>query len=116
MEIGERIKLRRKELGISAEQVAEMLGVSPATIYRYESSDIANMRIDKLEPIAKVLHTTPAYLMGWEDNLETDTDFIAEMMKDSNLIKYVQMLLLLDQEKKKTVYDMIEFLSKKEGP
>lgn len=67
MSIGERIKARRKEIGMSAEQVADKLGVSPATIYRYESNDIANMRIDKLEPIADVLHTTPAYLMGWED-------------------------------------------------
>ena len=49
MDIGERIKKRRKELGLSAEQIAEKLGVSPATIYRYESNDIMNMRIDKLE-------------------------------------------------------------------
>jgi DNA-binding helix-turn-helix protein len=68
MSIGERIKERRKKIGMSAEQVAEKLGVSPATIYRYESNDIANMRIDKLEPIAEVLRTTPAYLMGWEEN------------------------------------------------
>lgn len=68
MNIGERIKQRRKEIGLSAEQVAEKLGVAPATVYRYESNDIANMRIDKLEPIAKALNTTPAYLMGWEES------------------------------------------------
>lgn len=66
MDVGERIKQRRKQLGISAEALAEQLGVSPATIYRYESNDIMNMRIDKLEPIAKALQTTPAYLMGWD--------------------------------------------------
>lgn len=54
--------------------MADKLKVSPATIYRYESSDIANMRIDKLEPIAKVLKTTPAYLMGWEDEKENNLD------------------------------------------
>lgn len=73
MDIGERIKKRRKELGLSAEQVADKLGVSPATIYRYESNDIVNMRIDKLEPIADILNTSPAYLMGWEeDKSQTD--------------------------------------------
>ena len=66
MDVGERIKARRIQLGMSAEQVAAKLGVSPATIYRYESKDIMNMRIDKLEPLANVLCTTPAYLMGWE--------------------------------------------------
>lgn len=68
MRVGERIKSRRKEIGLSAEQVAKELGVSPATVYRYESNDIMNMRIDKLEPIAKALRTTPAYLIGWEDD------------------------------------------------
>ena len=68
MRVGERIKSRRKEIGLSAEQVAKELGVSPATVSRYESNDIMNMRIDKLEPIAKALRTTPAYLMGWEDD------------------------------------------------
>lgn len=68
MRVGERIKSRRKEIGLSAEQVAKELGVSPAIVYRYESNDIMNMRIDKLEPIAKALRTTPAYLMGWEDD------------------------------------------------
>ena len=68
MRVGERIKSRRKEIGLSAEQVAKELGVSPATVYRYESNDIMNMRIDKLEPIAKAWRTTPAYLLGWEDD------------------------------------------------
>ena len=65
MEIGKRIKDRRKTLGISAEQLADAIGVSPATIYRYESGNIENMGIDKLTPIAKYLRTNEAYLMGW---------------------------------------------------
>ena len=68
MTIGERIKQRRKKLGLSAEEVADKMGVSAATVYRYESSDILNMGIDKLELIAKALKTTPAALMGWEED------------------------------------------------
>ena len=56
------------ELGLSAETVAEKLGVSPATIYRYENNDIKKFPTEILEPLAKVLHTTPAYLMGWEES------------------------------------------------
>lgn len=69
-EINERIKQRRKELGLSAEQVADMIGVSPATVYRYESSDIKNMPAERLKPIADALHTTPEWLMGWSDKIE----------------------------------------------
>lgn len=69
MEIYERIKERRKQIGLSAEQVAEKLGVSPATIYRYEKKDIKKFPTDILVPLANVLHTTPAYLMGWSEDV-----------------------------------------------
>ncbi len=68
MEIYERIKERRKELGLSAETVAEKLGISPATMYRYEKNDIKKFPIDILKPLADVLHTTPSYLMGWSED------------------------------------------------
>lgn len=67
MRIGERIKQRRLELGYTADALAKMLNKNRATIYRYENGDIENMPIDVLEPLAKALNTTPAYLMGWTD-------------------------------------------------
>ena len=70
-DIGARIKHRRKELGYSAEKLAELVGVSPATIYRYEKNEI-NMGADKLQPIADALSTTPAALMGWDDEPDED--------------------------------------------
>lgn len=67
MTTGERMKQRRKEIGLSAERVAEILGVSPATVYRYENGDIDKVPGNRLAPIADALMTTPAYLMGWAD-------------------------------------------------
>lgn len=67
MTTGQRMKARRKEIGMSAERVAELLNVSPATIYRYENGDIEKVPGDRLGPIAKALQTTPAALMGWEE-------------------------------------------------
>ena len=72
MTVGQRIKERRKEIGMSAEQVAAELGVSPSTIYRYENGEIEKMGIDKLEPVAKTLRTTVAVLMGWDEPSETN--------------------------------------------
>lgn len=68
MTTGSRMKSRRKELGIPVDCVAEALHVSVATVYRYENGDIEKVPGAVLEPLAKVLHTTPAYLMGWDDN------------------------------------------------
>ena len=67
MTTGQRMKDRRKSIGLSAERVAEILGVSPATIYRYENGDIEKVPGERLGPIANALQTTPAYLMGWEN-------------------------------------------------
>lgn len=66
MNIGERIRERRKELGLSVDDVASKLDKNRATIYRYESNDIENLPITVLEPLARVLNTTPTYLLGLE--------------------------------------------------
>ena len=71
MRIGERIKQRRLELGYTADALAKMLNKNRDTIYRYENGDIENMPIDVLEPLAKALNTTPAYLMGWTDSQQS---------------------------------------------
>ena len=68
MTTGQRIKERRKEIGMSAEKLAEKTGLSPATVYRYEKGDIEKVPGKLLAPIAKALQTTPHYLMGWEGN------------------------------------------------
>lgn len=66
MNTGDRIKQRRLELGLSADDLGAKIGKSRATIYRYENGDIENMPTPVLEPLAKALDTTPADLMCWE--------------------------------------------------
>lgn len=68
MTIGERIKARRKQLGLTVDELSERLGKNRATIYRYESNNIEKLPTTVLEPLAKALNTTPAYLMGWEED------------------------------------------------
>ena len=67
MSIGKRIKERRKRLGYSAEDLAARLGKSPATIYRYENGDIEKLPGDLIAPLAELLNTSPAYLLGLEE-------------------------------------------------
>ena len=70
MNVGERIKLRRKELKISADTLAERVGVSRSTIFRYERGDIEKVGPDVLKKISETLNISPADLMGWEDEAE----------------------------------------------
>ena len=68
MSIGTRMKERRLQLKKTLKEVGSIVGVSKATIQRYEKGAITNIPSDKIEKIAKALSTTPAFLMGWEEN------------------------------------------------
>ena len=68
MTTAERIKQRRKDLGLRAEDVAERIGVSRSTMFRYENGEIEKLPINHLVPIAKALHTSVDYLMGWTED------------------------------------------------
>ena len=67
METNLLIKLRRTELDMTMRELADKIGVSEATISRWESGDIANMRRDKIAALAKALEVPPSVLMNWEE-------------------------------------------------
>lgn len=91
MTIGQRIKQRRKQLNMSAEELAAKIGRSPATMYRYEKGEIDKMDSSILLPIADALLTTPSYLMGWTDN-ESDYSALSELeLRFIAAIRYADM-------------------------
>lgn len=90
MTIGERIKQRRKELGLSVDELADKLGKNRATIYRYESNEIEKLPTTVLEPLADVLGVSPGFLMGWEDE-PTIKDPLDILMEKYDNIKPVKL-------------------------
>lgn len=66
MDFKDLIRELRLSQGLTLEQVGDVVGVSKATVKRWESGEIANLRRDKIYKLAQALHTTPAYLMGWD--------------------------------------------------
>ena len=67
MALKDKLKEKRIENGLTLEEAAKKLGVSKPTLHRYESGVISNIPSDKIEGFAEIYKTTPAYLMGWED-------------------------------------------------
>src|SRR5690554_3723849 len=68
MNMGEKIKFRRKQLKMSADALGEAIGKNRATIYRYEKNEIEDMPYTIVSKLAKALNLSPSYLMGWEDS------------------------------------------------
>jgi len=73
MNIGDRIKSRRIELGLTQKDVAEKLGVKDATVQRYESGNIKNLKQEKISKLSEILCVKPEWLMGW--NKDDSTNF-----------------------------------------
>ena len=111
--VGLRIKERRKQLKMSAEELGNRLGKDRSTIYRYEKGEIENLPIELLNPIANALNTTPEYLMGWETNDAREkaaerAAFDVAVAKDEDLRSMLKMYMALPEDKKKTVKRMVE--------
>lgn len=114
--IGYRIKEKRKELKMSADELGKRLGKDRSTIYRYEKGDIENLPLDILEPIAKALNTTPAYLLGWEQVQQKNSilaDLTIRMRTDEEFCSIVEGLNKLDTAQLASIKQIVEtFLMK----
>lgn len=66
MELGEKVKQRRLELGMSQEELAKRMGYSSrSSINKIEKGRPITQKI--IVRLSKVLNVSVAYLMGWED-------------------------------------------------
>lgn len=113
MTTGERMKSRRKQLGFSAEYVADKLGCSPSTIYRYENGDIEKMPLDVLAPLASILLVSPEYLLngsGIEKTADPKVDGLFPL--EARLMELVRRLT--DDQKKMLLAQIELLLSKQE--
>lgn len=70
MNINKFIRNRRKELGLTMLDVAKACEVSEATVSRWESGDISNMKRSRIAALAKILQISPAIIVGVQDEFE----------------------------------------------
>lgn len=80
-----RLYERRKELGLTLEEVGKIVGVSKSTVKKWETGDIENMKRDKIALLAKALQVSPLYIMGIDAGLEeADNEQYVKLQMDSN--------------------------------
>lgn len=95
MVFSSRLKSRRKELGLTLNDIANLMGVSEATVQRWESGAIKNLRYERISALASVLNVSPSYLMGWtEPGTEQDaptresvTAMLEKMLHDTGYLR-----------------------------
>ncbi|MDD3224741.1 MAG: helix-turn-helix transcriptional regulator [Clostridium sp.] len=95
MGINEKIKIRRKDLNLTLQEVGEYLGVSKATVQRYESGEIKNLKQQTIVKLSEILKVSPAYLMGWDQlsPVQTKVDTIAAHLDGKSITPQKMKLL-----------------------
>jgi transcriptional regulator with XRE-family HTH domain len=94
------LKNRRLELSLTMLDIAKKVGVSEATISRWESGDIDNMKRDKIALLAQALKISPLLIVGVDENTnqpikqKTDNTLPPLTVKDErNIQKRLQSVL-----------------------
>ena len=109
---GEAIKALRKAAGLSQEELADKLGTTKQTIYKYEAGIVTNIPSDKIELMSQIFGVSPAVIMGWDEDetIENRDDMYyldpeaAEMANE--LFHRPEMRILFDASRKLTKEDI----------
>lgn len=75
MSVGKLIYKRRSELGLTLEEVGNLVGVSKSTVKKWESGNISNMRRDKIALLADALKISPIDLIVEKGNTSVSNSF-----------------------------------------
>lgn len=115
MNIGERIKERRLQLGWTLRELSERMGYrNHSTVARIEAGKV-DIPQSKIEKFSEVLRVPVAYLMGWDEvqkNNDAISDIIIEMRTDEKFLSLVNSIYKLDTEKRNVVQTMVSALLK----
>jgi len=99
---GERIKKLRIEKGITQSDMAKALNTTKQAISKYENGIVTNIPSDKIEGMAKLLNSTPEYILGWEQiqkNNDTLTDIIVRARMDDDFFTLLETINQYDADK-----------------
>ncbi len=111
MKIGDRIRIRREQLGMSQDELARRLGYKSRSSVNKIEKDASGLPQNKIVAIAEALRTTPAYIMGWEDEIKKDPAGVAgrhiEIIMDEDISDIYDDFKLLDKSQKQIVKDLI---------
>ena len=116
MEFKDLIKTKRLQHHMTMEEVGKLVGVTKATVQRWESGEIKNIRRDKIAKLSAALKCSPAYLMGWEEakaqkmeeKNNTITDVVFKMRSNKVFASAVAALLEMSDEQLTALLAFIE--------
>lgn len=94
MELKDIIKFRRKELNLNLLDIAKACDVSEATVSRWESGNIGDMKRSRIAALSKILKISPAIIVGTTDNDNKEAQSLSKDLSDQekNLLEIYRVL------------------------
>lgn len=86
--LGERIKTRREEIGMTQTQLAEATGYADKSAISKIEKGINDLTQSKIVIFANALRTTSSYLMGWVDDPNLTKEQVATVEQARRLQAY----------------------------
>lgn len=111
--IGNAIRERREELGMTQDELAELMGYkSRSTIAKIEKgvNDVTQSNVVRL---AYVLRTTPAHLLGWDLGEDDRPDLVPIVGKvpADDMRQWIELLQHLDNQQRRLLRNYALFLN-----
>lgn len=111
IEVGARIRLRRKILGMSQETVAEHIGVTFQQLQKYEKGT-NRVGASRLHQIAEALKVSPAHFLGDDKPVDDSTDEIMSFIRSSEGIALNRAFVsIADETTRKRIIDLVKAIA-----
>lgn len=106
VDVGKNIRMLREHRGMSQTDLANAIGESKQTVYKYETGIITNIPLSKIEAISNVLRCPPSLLTGWEDKEKlTEREFSESLSEDELLV--LELFRKVPKDNQRIVINMI---------
>lgn len=104
--IGERIKQRRMELGLTQTELATIMGYKSKVAISNVENNKEDLTVTRVKKYADALSTTPSVLMGWEEEKQK-----SKLIEAASRLPNEVLQKLFDSEKDNFNEDIIDQLS-----
>lgn len=108
--VGEKIRMRRNELGWSMRELADKMGYKNQSAISRIENGTRDIPQSKLVEFANVMRTTVGYLMDWEEENSVVADITVRMRTDDEFVALIQNLNALNPEQLASVKRIVEVM------
>ena len=122
--VGARIRMRRQQLGMSQERLADQIGVTFQQVQKYEKG-INRIGASRLQRIADVLRASPSFFFEQEDSepltlqgldLSASADPVAEFLQSKEGLALNRAFLkITDRNVRETVIALVKAMAQADG-